>query len=339
MKNIIPEWLLKDNKKRSKKYKRNLDDELFLQLINNKFKEFEIKNESSIQRNLKPIIFFFGMPRNGKTLFSQILTNSLDLGFPNNLIARFFKAPSVGIRLTKMLEKYFDDESELTSDYGKTLKLNEPHDFAYFWQDLFKIKNIVYDYKFNEKKIDWCFVKKKLNIFANTFNKALLFKGFYPSYHINKINEVYRNSYFIYIKRDFIDCAISLTKARVRNYNNKNKWFGQTPSPNQYNKLKLLPYYEQIGGQFYYLEKMIEDSLKKIPKEKKLIINYKDLCTNPQSIILNIRNNIKNVFKYEIPIKSKPNRNKIKFSTYSSKNIYYSKLAVGLKKFNLKKRE
>ena len=36
MKNTIPNWLLKDNVERTKQYKRDLDDELFLQLINNK---------------------------------------------------------------------------------------------------------------------------------------------------------------------------------------------------------------------------------------------------------------------------------------------------------------
>ncbi len=334
----IPSWLLQDNKERIGKYKRDINNEEFMYSLNNVLNKFEEDFESSKQDRQKPIIFFFGMPRNGKTVFSQLLTSSLDLGYPNNLIAKFFKAPSVGIRLTKILDEQIGRTSSFSSDYGKTANLSDPHDFAYFWQDLFNIDSLIYDYIENEKKIDWSYVQRKLNIFVNAWDKPALFKGIYPSYHIQKIADMYPNVLFIYLQRNFVDSAISLLKGRVSNYGDKNKWYGQTPRPHEYEELLKLPYNEQIGGQFFYIDKMIEDSFKKIDSKKFMHIKYQDICSNPLEAVLSIKNRIKELYDYDIKLLNEPYPDDFKYSTYDEQTQYYKELEKGLLKFGLKAR-
>jgi len=147
---LLPNWLKDDNEKRTTEYARNISDEKFLYYLN------EILAKETIpitKRKSYPIIFFFGLPRCGKTFFSQMLVHALDLGYPDNIIAKFWKSPYFGIRLSRILQRSFDKSISFTSDFGKTANLFDPHDFAYYWQWLLRMDHFPYDPKPAKKKI------------------------------------------------------------------------------------------------------------------------------------------------------------------------------------------
>ena len=50
-----------------------------------------------------PIVYIVGAPRSGTTLLSQVLSRYLRVGYIDNLIARFWLRPSVGITLSRIL--------------------------------------------------------------------------------------------------------------------------------------------------------------------------------------------------------------------------------------------
>src|SRR5688572_30011389 len=49
-----------------------------------------------------PVVYIVGAPRSGTTLVSQLLAKYLDVGYINNLIARFWMRPLAGIRLSEI---------------------------------------------------------------------------------------------------------------------------------------------------------------------------------------------------------------------------------------------
>ena len=326
----MPEWLLEDNRKRKDHYVRDLDEEVFIRQFNDVLaREFPLKGDEPGH----PMLFFFGLPRCGKTFFSQVLTNCLDLGYPDNLTARFWRAPHIGITLSKILRRTTDAETSFSSDHGKTRGVLDPHDFAYFWHEHLKINVIPYDYQSVRTEINWSNLRKALQGFTNAFGKACIMKGVNPSYHINEMAAAYEKSLFIYVKRDSIDCAVSLYRARQKNFGNLEQWYGQTPSSEVYDQLKSEPYNIQIGGQLKHLSKLYDSQLEKLDPSRYLIVDYREFCSNPTREIQKIVDRVKENFDYEIKIQNDVKAESVVYSSHSSELAYYGNLLAGLEHF------
>ena len=330
----LPHWLLEDNQNRTDKYSRNLSDEMFLRHLNSVLEPYE--NEVPVNElEPYPIIFFFGLPRCGKTFFSQLLVHALDLGYPDNITARFWEAPSYGIHLSRILLKDQDFQIKFSSDYGKTNSLVEPHDFAYFWHKWLKCNNIPYDYESVRDQIDWPGLRTSLSRMSHKWRKCSIFKGVNPSYHLSRLSKTYNKSLFIYVQRDPIDIAVSLRKGRLDNYDDLNKWYGQTPHPDIYHDLIHRPYNEQIGGQLKHLSEMYESELNHIPSDKIIRISYRNFCENPNSIISDIQERIYQLFNCKIDYKFSIDSSYVKYSSHNSDLPFYNELVDGLKKFKM----
>lgn len=334
-KSNIPEWLLNENEQRSGEYKRNISEEYFLRIFNDKLADIE--NEMVIDDNTEyPIVYFFGLPRCGKTIFSQLLSYALDIWYPNNFIARFWDAPTVGSQLYNIIYKNFESNSSFASDYGKTKSITDPHDFAYFWHKWLRMDEFPYDPQTNKNKIDWNGLFKQLKRIMSFSKKALLFKAVNPSYHLSTLIDKYPKSLVVFLERDLIDTAVSLRKGRLDNYQNLNNWYGQHPLPNDYYKIKDLPYNEQIGGQFKYLLEMYENHFSQINSENIIKISYNEFCEKPNEIIETIFKRVKLISGYEIPIVNKIDSDVIKYSTHSPDLPFYKELVSGIEKYGLK---
>lgn len=328
-----PDWLIKENQHRKGKYVKDLNDEEFLREFNESLAtledSFEIPNKEPY-----PIIYFFGLPRIGKTMFSQLLCHSLNTGFPNNFVARFWKAPTVGIKLSRILGL---DEIETTfeSDIGKTKYIGEPHDFAYFWHHWFRIDEIPYDYKEVRDAIDWNAFAGQMKKMSAEWDRPAVFKGVLPSYHINQISRAYSKSFFIYIKRDYIDSAISFCRAKEKIFGDKSAWFGQPPSPEVYNKLCDADYADKIAGHFKSLVDLYDKSISSLDPKYYTILHYKEVCENPNWAVDHIINSVQSAYNFKIDKRFDP-PNQFQPSIHTNEdNEDYQKLAEALKKVGL----
>ena len=333
----LPNWLIDDNKARRDKYVRNIEDELFLRELNHSLIDLEASLNVS-DSDQHPILFFFGVPRCGKTMFSQCLVHALDVAYPNNMIARFWEVPLVGLKLSNILLSQQQSISFI-SDYGKTSTLSDPHDFAALSISRIEVTGVrhtpFYDYENAADLINWDGLANKINNLAHHSQKAFVFKGVNPTYHLAKIAEVIPYAFFIYVERHYIDAALSLRKARMDNYGILEKWYGQTPKPDVYEKIRKLPYHEQIAHQFKELTVFFENQLLRVPTNRVLRINYKDFCAAPNEIISTIVSKIESTFNYSIPIIKKIENEKINYSSHSSEKPGYEELTESLQKVGL----
>lgn len=271
-----------ENKLRDEKFAKDQAEENFLESLNNTLKTREESCYSEIS-NRFPFIFLVGLPRSGTTFATQLIAQTLDIGYINNLIARFWKAPVQGIMLSNII---LDDnpEFDFNSSYGKTSSVNNIHEFSYFWLEWLKMEHIPpYDPEKASKEINWEGLKKTLLNMAAAFGKGIVFKGLNPGYHINKLNQLLPQSLFIYLERNLGDVAYSLYKARIEYYKDPNKWWSAYPI--EYNLLKDLSYQEQIAGQVHYLRKYYLDQFQSLPDSQKLIVNYEQTCSKPNQFI------------------------------------------------------
>ena len=82
-----------------------------------------------------PVTFIVGVQRSGSTFLNQLLINNFHFTYPNNLVARFWDTPFVGVALSKSLK--LSGEVPFVSDLGYTEGINSPHEFGYFWKKWF----------------------------------------------------------------------------------------------------------------------------------------------------------------------------------------------------------
>src|SRR6056297_2325285 len=118
------------NQYRKESYKKDEKQENFLEEFNkyllkkeiNEYKDFPVKY---------PFLFVIGAPRSGTTLLTQLIANSFDVSYINNLAARFFLAPLYGIKFSKTVLGEAK-QSDFQSNYARTGNLSDIHEFGYF---------------------------------------------------------------------------------------------------------------------------------------------------------------------------------------------------------------
>jgi len=323
------------NKKRLPGYRKESEEENYLLNMNQALQSIEML----LYRNYPiehPFLFVFGLPRSGTTLITQLIAHTFDIGYINNLIARFWLAPVHGIKLSKNI---IGDQKQITfrSDYARTFHISDIHEFGYFWRYWLKKETLqdITCVREMEKNIDWAGLKKVLANIQHEFNKPMVFKNIFGSYHIQKLNEVIERVLFIYIKRDLCDVAVSILDARKKYYPDLNTWWSSIPI--EYEQLKNLNYLEQIAGQVYFLTVLYERQIESLKDENYVLIDYEELCKNPRSIIMKIKQICQTKLDYSLKIYNQPPL-EFPYRTYTNRNLEKEKFSQLLKKFEEKYR-
>jgi hypothetical protein len=294
----MKDYVLEENSKRASEYKKEESVENYLRFINKELSEIE-----AYQNGLEelPLIFIFGLPRSGTTLTYQLVANGMDLGYINNLMARFWLAPQTGIMLSKSILKEKKDFS-FQSDYGKSVTIEGVHEFAYFWQHWLHMNKIddMLDFSGFKTNIDEKELRKIILNMQHTFGKGMVFKTNYVANLLNQFAAIFKNALFIYVKRDINDVARSILKARKDYFNDIAEWWA-TYCPS-YNEISSSSYDIQIARQVVELEKVYDHKIQELSKERYIIIDYDKLCSNPQKFLYEVQTKVKINTGYEIPV-------------------------------------
>jgi hypothetical protein len=283
-------------------YKKAISDEIFLKELNEKLLENELKYYQKWRIHY-PFIFIFGPPRSGTTLLTQVIAHSLDIGYINNFAARFYLAPLHGLRLSDMILGK-RKKSDFQSDFAHTHDPADIHEFGYFWRYWLKKEDIsgITNSEEVENEIDWDSLKKVLSNIQGHFNKGIVFKNIFGSYHLSRLYTELKKVIYVYINRDLTDAAVSILGARRKYYKDLNTWWSYMPK--EYPYLKEMDYMHQIAGQVYYLTKYYDSETANL--DNVIHITYSQLVNNPMGILNRINVLSKNLFDYEFKIESPP---------------------------------
>lgn len=296
-------------------FKKDSDFEKVLSLMNKTLYEAEDELIEDSPEHF-PTLHIIGAPRSGTTLAVQLLAEKLDIGFINNLIAAFWKAPLFGIALSDQL---LNDEyhSSLSSRYGRTDRIQEPHEFGYFWNYHLKYDDFQQKGAQHEEIIDWENLSTLLINMCRAFQKPVVFKSFLLGFHAAGMVKHLPKSCFIYIRRNLIDNALSILKMRSNYLGDVDKW--ASIKPEQYSYLEDHDRYVQTAGQVLFLEYEYLKQLKEIPEMNKLIVDYEDLCGQPVSALNKINKLISNHYNASSDINFE-NGHRLEVSHYKRKN-------------------
>ena len=188
-----------------------------------------------------PTLFIFGLPRSATTLTYQLLSQCLEIGYINNLMARFWLAPQYGIALSQSVLGS-PRRAEYASDFGKTPGPYGPHEFAYFWHHWLKVTEIddMLEFGLPRLDIDWTGLRRAVQGMQTIFVSGMVFKTVYALNHIDAFLKTFSMPLFVYVEREPEDVALSILAARHAYYGRSDAWWSTYP-PN-YHALANLPF-------------------------------------------------------------------------------------------------
>jgi hypothetical protein len=246
-----------------------------IQSLNKDLYPREIEDYShGVIKSSPKTIHVIGAPRSGTTLLTQLIASYSNVGYINNLIAAFYKAPVHGILLSKKLLGT-DYVSTFKSNFGATASILEPHEFSYFWKHHLAYKDYTQLPESHNLNINWEHLKITLAAMEKAFDLPVLFKSFHLGFHAASVYKYLPNTCFILIKRDPIDNASSILKMRNKLKGSENEWASFLPQNHQ--QLEKEDKFTQALWQVNSLNKIYEDQLVNIPKANYKVIDYSDL--------------------------------------------------------------
>jgi len=275
-------------------YSKDASQEKFLDQFNQALYSFDFPVLETNNRGAGlPLIYIVGAPRSGTTLLSQLSSRFLPVGYINNLIARFWLKPSIGINLSKaVLTDVAREHISLISTHGSTIGVENPHEFGYFWRywlDLDHAPNHHLSGEHLNGLNDQGLKNALENEILAAFDAPVIFKNVICGFHASFLTHIHPASLFVYISRDPYHVAASVLKVRKERYGSYNAWWSLKPSTYPYDFNDPVA---EVARQVIDCRKEIEAELSK-PGVISIRIHYEDLCRNPQLVMETICENVK----------------------------------------------
>jgi Sulfotransferase family len=271
--------------RRSGPYAKDAEGESFLRELNEVLepRERELYSDLDVQA---PFLFVLGLPRSATTLTSQLLAYCLDVGYVDNVAARFWLAPVHGIRISRELLGDERPQARFESDYARTADLHGIHEFGYFWRRWLRKESFADVARAHEREdeIDWDGLRLTLaNVQAALGGKAVAAKNILASYHLPRLREVLGKVVYVYVERNLLDAAVSILDARRKYYADPRTWWSYAPP--EVEELLELDEWGQVAGQVHYLRRLYERGLPEAGLDVVVRTTYEEIATRPRSLL------------------------------------------------------
>ena len=262
-------------------------DEQFLEAFNSGLRDMtQVLTPAPPHPDQLPILYIVGVPRSGTTLLSQLVSRYLPVGYINNLIARCWSRPSVGIGLSRSL---FGDRSRegitFQSSYGTTQEVVGPHEFGYFWRHWLALDQAPHHHLSVDAvgALDAHGLKQALEQeILGAFEQPVVFKNVICGFHAAYLATVHPRSLFIHITRDQYAAATSILEARQLRYGSYDVWWSLKPSTYPF-RYQGDPGAE-VAQQVRDCRTEFECELSQ-PGVQAMTVSYEALCENPAGVL------------------------------------------------------
>ena len=266
-------------------FKPDLRDEQFLARLNDVLAPAEQADYEDLPEAY-PTLHIIGVPRSGTTLLMQLVAAHLDVAYIDNLAAAFWRAPAYGLRLSdKLLGRRRTSTYE--SQYGRTSRIEEPHEFGRFWLELLGYDEMIDRGAEYEERIDWKRVSLVLRNMTHAVRRTVAFKSFLLAMHLRCVQELLPKTCWVRIRRDPTENALSLLQLRRQYLASEDVWGGI--KPREFSWLKDEPVYRQVAGQVFYVEQAMTRQIEAVGQHNVLELRYDEVCANPRQALAAIQ--------------------------------------------------
>jgi len=222
-------------------------------------------------------------------MLSQLLALRGGYGYVSNFVARFYKAPAVGMMLQEILGESLGPKNvNLQSSFGQTFGLLQPHEFGYFWDRWFDLGQD--SHKLSDEdlaRVPQAMLAREIANMESVSGMPMVFKHLpYFSMQVPWLLKVFPNSVFVSCMRDPLYNAQSIALARESLLGSRDKWLSTRPQ--EIGGLLGLPWHEQIGRQIQSIRAEIEEARRRVPPEQWVDCDYEQLCGTPGGIVARV---------------------------------------------------
>lgn len=215
-------------------------------------------------------VFIIGVPRSGSTILYQLITNCLDVLYPDNVVNMCRENPYLGFWLSQLM---FDDKPHncFTSNYGRSGALHGPSELGNFWKKWLPVDQHFVDFG----EIDETSKNEIQTIFYHLitkYKKPLIYKNLAMGQRLRLIKEFAPNAKLIYIKRDPL---YNIQSIFIKSRQNCEQWW--SIKPGNWQDLSRMDCLKRSVYQYYYLEKQIQHDLQFFASEQLMTVMYDDI--------------------------------------------------------------
>jgi hypothetical protein len=229
-----------------------------------------------------PGIFIVGAPRTGSTLFYQATASYLKLPYFSNLANNLFPhCPVLIAPAHRQLQGTF--AIEFTSAYGKTEGAFQPSEASAVMRHWFggehpsQLKSTT----ILPGKEDHC--RRTLAALHLYFGAPVVTKNAWNCFRIASIARLLPRAYFLWIRRDLVQSALSDLAARYVVQGDPTVWNSATPA--NVDELRKLPYWAQVVENQYEFHKAILSGLKEHAPGRHADVWHEDFLRDPAGVL------------------------------------------------------
>ena len=229
-----------------------------------------------------PTLHVMGVPRSGTTLLYQVVAAGLEIGYVNNLVAAFWRAPVFGIRLSRKLglDRF---ESSFDSRFGRTRGVGEPHEFGYFWNHHLRYPGLSALPEGHEDEIDWDRLRRVIVNMGHWNRGPIAFKPMLLTWHLERMGREMPRTCCVWIRRDLRATALSLLEMRRSLFGTYDTWASLRPHGSDW--LAHEPPWRQVAAQVVALDRTLEAAAAALGPERVLELTYDELCADPRGTV------------------------------------------------------
>jgi hypothetical protein len=266
-------------------YRKHGRDEDFLEELNEALAPFELERYADLEETT-PTVHVLGLPRSGTTLANQLIAAHTTIAYVDHIAAAFPRAPVTGMQLSMKLRRGLDAGSSFESDYGRTGSLTEPHEFTYFFSDLFGLPTGVdgLAQPGPDHLVDWPRVRRILTNLCAAAGGPVVFKTFHVVWQLAALCEALPRTVVVCIDRDELEVGLSLLRMRETLYGSRETW--ASIKPRDWERLSAsTDWAGQIAGQITGTTAALDRGLEAVRPGGLVRIGYAEMCADPGAFL------------------------------------------------------
>lgn len=275
-----------DNRARPHQLRRRPAIDLALSAVNGALVPLERRLVRRRRDAPWPIAFIVGAPRAGTTLLIQLLARHLEVGYPSNFMARFWRAPVAAALVERRLWRRRPGPRPipLESDFGRTRGAASPHEFGWFWRQRLGLDACDALTPAELARADGDGLRDALVALAGVFGRPFVWKSLnYTDYHVRWLHGLLPDARFIWLRRDPLAVALSILRARRHHYGDPGRWW--SIRPRDVEAWRSRPWAEQIAHQIGDVERALAAQTADLPAPAVARLGYEELVADPSGQI------------------------------------------------------
>jgi hypothetical protein len=275
-----------ENQFRSDAYRVDVHELAFLTELNDHLANLERELNEKVSESSDTLALLGGLQRSGTTLLYQLLARHCEVGYINNLIARFWKAPLAGVMLSRTIWGASPPvPADLTSDYGVTREIVGTHEFGYFWTHWLQLATTASHLLTSEEaaRVDWQGLASCLRKMSTIFARPLVLKNPVGCWNASWLFPVCPELRLIIVRRELFFVAQSTYLARKKRYGDARRWWSLKPPGYTEIQRQQDPLW-QVAMQVKQGQSILDQLISAYPNDT-LVVDYQDIRQSSRDVV------------------------------------------------------